>query len=269
MNIFREAGLFTRQLWRQRWTIYELARRDFAGKHQRAYLGLFWSYLEPLTYIGLLVFVFAVGLRANPAGDVPFMVYLVSGMIAWQFFSQTLGALTPIIRQYSFLVKQSEISLAFVHVAKLLSELIPHLVLIAASMAIAWWKGIPPGWHTLQIVYYLTAMCLLLLGLGWISSSTSLFVDDAGKAVRIIILFGFWLTPIIWNLQMVPVRYRWVFKLNPAYYLVSGYRDSLIYGTPFWEKPAETLYFWMFTGIILLAGVTVFRRLKPHFGEVV
>jgi ABC-type polysaccharide/polyol phosphate export permease len=52
-------------------------------------------------------------------------------------------------------------------------------------------------------------------------------------------------------------------------YIISGYRDSLIYGTPFWSKPLETLYFWALTAAVLLSGAVIFRRLKTHFGEVI
>ena len=65
--------------------------------------------------------------------------------------------------------------------------------------------------------------------------------------VSIIIQFGFWLTPVFWNIKMIPEAYRWVIKLNPIYYIVNGYRDSFVYKIPFWEHPYETLYFWGFT----------------------
>ena len=66
-------------------------------------------------------------------------------------------------------------------------------------------------------------------------------------------------------------RAAWIgilFKLNPFYYIVVGYRDSMLTGDWFWERPTLTLYFWAVTTLLLLAGLKVFKRLRPHFSDV-
>ena len=78
-----------------------------------------------------------------------------------------------------------------------------------------------------------------------------------------------WMTPIMWNYTMVPDKYLWIFKLNPMYYIVEGYRDSLINKIWFFEKLDYTIYFWGFTVILFLAGITIFKKLKPHFADVI
>lgn len=256
-------------IFQKKGAIYELAKRDFQSQNKNTYLGIIWGYIQPLTYILLLVFVFSIGLRTNPGGDVPFVVYLISGMICWQFFAATFTSLTGVVKAHSFLVRKGDFSLGILHVAKILSSLIPHLVLLLVTMIVCWFHGILPDFYTLQLIYYLAAMFFLLLGLGWISSSTSIFVQDVANVVSIIAQFGFWFTPIIWNITRIPQKYQWIIKLNPMCYIVNGYRDSLIYKVPFWEKPFDAMYFWSFTILVLLLGVVVFRRLKPHFGEVI
>ncbi len=268
MKFIRDVWKFFAALVNMREAIYELAKREFQAQNKDTYLGVVWGYIQPLTYIMLLVVVFNVGLRANPGGPVPFMVYLITGMIAWQFFSGTLTALTSVVKRHAFLVKKGDFRLGILHVAKIISALIPHLALLAAALIISWSYCFKPDLYTLQLVYYMTAAFFLLLGLGWITSSTSLFVQDVSNVVSIMTLFGFWLTPIIWNIKRIPPAYRWIVKLNPMCYVVNGYRDCLVYKVAFWEKPMETLYFWTVTALLLLVGVVLFRKLKPHFGEV-
>jgi len=111
-------------------------------------------------------------------------------------------------------------------------------------------------------------MFVLLLGLAWITSACNLFVKDVSNVISVIIQFGFWLTPIFWTLEMIPQKFHWIIKLNPMYYIVSGYRDSIVSRVGFWERE-NTIYFWIFTLIILFVGINVFRKLKPHFAEVV
>lgn len=269
MKFFSDIRYFFRIIFRKRDAIYELAKRDFQAQNKNTYLGIIWGYIQPLTYIFLLVLVFSVGLRANPAGKIPFVVYLISGIIAWQFFSNALSSLTAVVKTHSFLVKKGDFSLGVLHIAKILSDLVPHLILLVVAIIVCWIKGFLPDLYTLQLIYYLAAMFFLLLGLGWITSSTSIFVQDVSNVVAVLTQFGFWFTPIIWNITMIPGKYRWIIKLNPVCYIICGYRDSLIYKIPFWAKPYETLYFWFFTVSVLLIGAVVFRRLKPHFGEVI
>lgn len=270
MKFLLDIKKFVVNIIRKKSAIYELAKRDFQAQNKNTYLGIIWGYIQPLTYIILLVLVFSIGLRTNPGGKgIPFVVYLITGMIAWQFFSGTLSSLTLVVKTHSFLVKKGDFSLSILHIAKILSAMIPHLVLLIVAIMVCWLHGFLPDVYTLQLIYYLAAMFFLLLGLGWISSSTSIFVQDVANVVSIIAQFGFWFTPIIWNIERIPLKYQWIVKLNPMCYIVNGYRDSLIYKVPFWSKPYETIYFWLFTTIALLVGVVVFRRLKPHFGEVI
>jgi ABC-type polysaccharide/polyol phosphate export permease len=270
MKFILDIKKFVGNIILKRRAIYELAKRDFQAQNKNTYLGIIWGYIQPLTYIILLVLVFSIGLRTNPGGKgVPFVVYLITGMIGWQFFSGTFGSLTQVVKTHSFLVKKGDFSLSILHIAKILSEIIPHLVLLIVAVLVCWFNGFLPGVYTLQLIYYLAAMFFLLLGLGWITSSTSIFVQDVSNVVSIFCQFGFWFTPIIWNIERIPLKYQWIVKLNPMCYIVNGYRDSLIYKVPFWSKPYETLYFWFFTLMVLLIGVVVFRRLKPHFGEVI
>jgi ABC-type polysaccharide/polyol phosphate export permease len=269
MKFIIDIKKFIEIIFQKKGAIYELAKRDFQAQNKNTYLGIIWGYIQPLTYILLLVLVFSIGLRVNPGGKVPFVAYLISGMIGWQYFTGTFNSLTGVVKTHSFLVKKGDFSLSILHIARILSSLVPHIILLLFTIIVCWFYGLMPGIYTLQLIYYLAAMFFLLLGLGWITSSTSIFVQDVANVVSIITQFGFWFTPIIWNINRVPVKYQWIVKLNPMCYIINGYRDSLIYKLPFWSKPYETLYFWIFTAVVLLVGVVVFRRLKPHFGEVI
>ena len=112
-------------------------------------------------------------------------------------------------------------------------------------------------------------MSMLLIGIGWITSSTSIFVRDVSNVVAVVTQFGFWLTPIFWNIGMIPERFRWIIELNPVFYLVRGYRDSIVAQIPFWERGDDTIYFWAVTITLLLVGSRVYRGLRPHFAEVI
>jgi lipopolysaccharide transport system permease protein len=268
--MIKRATGFLRGIWDNKSVLYELAKRDYQQQYMGSYLGFIWVYLRPLLFIGVLYLVFTFGLRSGAVGGgVSFAVYLICGMIAWLFFAENFSAASDVIAQYSFLLKKVDFRLSILPIVKLLSASVPHLFFIVIAVAVAWLNGIAPSWYLLQIPYYFFAMFMLLLGLGWLTSSSKIFIKDVSNIVAILVQFGFWLTPVFWELSAIPERYQWIVKLNPAVYIVEGYRDAIIHKIGFWEKPLDALYFWCVAFFIMWIGISVFKRLRPHFAEVV
>lgn len=261
---------FFKNIYDKRSILYELAKRDFQKQYMGSYLGFVWVYLQPLLFITVLYLVFTFGFKSGSSSEgIPFSVYLISGMIAWFYIAENLNAGTNVIKQHSFLLKKVDFRLSMLPIVKLMSSSLPHLFFITIALLVAILNGIYPTFYIFQILYYFIAMVTLLLGIGWLTSSSNIFIPDVSKAISVIVTFGFWLTPIFWDISKVPEQYQWIIKLNPANYIVQGYRDSIIFHIGFWEKPYETLYFWVFTGLMLWAGIKVFNKLRPHFAEVV
>lgn len=260
---------FLKELYSSRELILELARRDMRQQNQGAFLGIVWMFLQPLLFIAVLYGVFTWGLRVGESGPIPFSVYLVSGMVFWLFFSSNLSTITGVVRSYSFLVKKMQFRHSVLPVVKLLSSLLPHAFLVLVAVVIAAIQGIYPGWHTLQFIYYLFCSIIVLLGLGWITSSTSVFVRDVSNLVGVVVQFGFWLTPIFWHIERVPRELQWILQLNPACYLVNGYRDAITGAHYFWERPVETAIFWSTALVLFTLGMHIYKRLSPHFAEVI
>ena len=79
----------------------------------------------------------------------------------------------------------------------------------------------------------------------------------------------FWGTPIVWAAEgVVPAQYQWLIHANPIEYVIEGYRGSLLYQQPLWANAMQGLYVWGVALVMLLCGASVFRRLKPQFGDV-
>lgn len=260
---------FVSDIYDKRSILFELAKRDFQRQYMGSYLGFVWIYLQPLLFIAVLYIVFTFGFRTGSSADgVPFVVHLISGMIAWFYIAENLNTGVRVIQDHSFLLKKVDFRLSMLPIVKLASSLVPHIFFIFIAILVTALNGIYPSFYLLQLVYYLGAMFALLLGLSWLTSSTNLFVPDVGKFISIIVTFGFWLTPVFWDISRVPEKYQWIVQLNPATYIVQGYRDSIITHVGFWEKPFQTVYYWGITLFIMWTGIKVFRKLRPHFAEV-
>lgn len=260
---------FLSELLRNRDMLLELTKADFKKKYLGSYLGILWAFVHPIVYIIIVWFVFQVGFKSQPMGNFPFVLWMLTAIIPWFFFSECLQSATGSILENAFLVKKVVFSLGMLPLIKILSALIIHFFFIAVIFVMFMVYGYPPSLYNLQVFYYLFCTIVLLLGISWLTSSLSLFLRDTGQIVTMILQFAFWMTPIFWSATNLSTRTLNFIKLNPIYYIVEGYRESFIYKTWFWEKHYMlTLYFWCLTLFFFFLGAVVFRRLRPHFADV-
>lgn len=260
---------FWLDIYVSRYQIWQLAKRDFLTEYITSYLGLFWALFRPAVFFITLYFVFTLGFRHAPNQDgTPFIAYLVSGMSAWFFFSSMLTSGAGVFRSYNFLIRRPDFKLQILPVMKTLSNLFLHFFFLIIVFIIIL-VSMPNLLITyIQLLYYIFAAMVLMIGLGWMMSSMAVFIPDVNQLIGSVIQIGFWATPIFWDINMFPPKLQIILKLNPAYYIVGGYRDSLLYNVWFWERPILTLYYWSFTFLVLFLGAIVYRKLRPHFAEV-
>lgn len=256
-------------LVRQRDLLISMTKRDINNRYMGSFLGGGWALIQPLVTILVMWFVFQFGFRAgNTTDGIPFALWLISGMIPWFFFSEALSTSTNAIVEQAHIVKKIVFRISLLPVVKILASLMVHFFFIFVLVIVSLIHGYMPTLKWLQIPYYLFSAMFLLLALSWTTSSVIVFFRDFGQLVAVCIQLGFWATPIFWNIAMIPEKYQWIFNLNPVFYFIEGYRESIIDGAWFWENPAWTLYFWAVNLLLMLVGVTCFKRLKPHFADV-
>ena len=248
--------------------LWQMTKRDFRQRYLGSYLGILWAFIQPTVTVLIFWFVFQVGFKAMPVNDFPFILWLVCGMFPWFFLSDSIQSATNSVIESAFLVKKIVFRVELLPIVKIMSALVVHIFFVAVLFAMFAIYGYSVSIYNLQIIYYFFAMMCLVLGLSWLTSSLTVFLRDVGQFVGMILQFGFWGTPIFWNLNMVPEQFQQILKLNPAYYLVEGYRQSFIYNEWFWQHQYQTIYFWTLTGLVMFVGAMCFKKLRPHFADV-
>jgi teichoic acid transport system permease protein len=259
---------YLRDIYRQRVLVRQLAWSDFRTRFSASVLGIVWAFMQPLLTILMYLFIYRVGFRAMPLGKIPFVLWLITGIVPWFYFADGLIASTNSLVEYSYLVKKVVFDVAIIPAIKLLSAGMTHVVVLVVVMAVVAFSGFPPRLSWLQVPYYMVAIVVLLSGAGLFMSATTVFLRDLGNAVTVGMQFVFWLTPVAWSLANAPPKYVRFLKANPLFYVVDGMRDSLLTGTWFWQKPLYTAYFWVFAIGLHFVGYALFQRLRPHFADV-
>lgn len=259
---------FLKAIFDNKTLLWSLTKNDFKQKYFGNLLGVAWAFILPAATIAILWFVFQIGFKSQPIDNFPFILWLVAGMFPWFYFSEGLSNGTNSIIANGFLVKKVVFRISLLPIVSLSTALIVHLFFVFFMFGMFIYYGYPPEIYWIQIIYYIFATTILLLGLSWLTSSIMVFFKDIGQIIAMFIQFGFWGTPIFWSLKMVPEEYHWIIKANPVHYIVKGYRDSMINHEWFWQDQTLTLYFWTVTLFIFVLGGLTFKKLKPHFADV-
>lgn len=260
------------EAYQNRNMIYKLAKNDFKTKFAGSYLGVIWAFIQPVVTVLVYWFVFEVGFRSDDSTlTVPFLLYLVAGIVPWFFFQDAWIGGSNAMLEYSYLVKKVVFNISVLPIVKMISSLFVHLFFVCFIIVLYCCYGHMPDLYYLQLIYYSAGLLLLILGLSYATCAVVVFFRDLSQIISIGLQIGVWLTPIMWVAEDRLVRYPVIcniLKLNPVYYVVSGYRDAFIYKRWFWEQPLWTLYFWCFTLGALALGTRIFHKLKIHFADV-
>lgn len=255
-------------LLQSRELIVGLAVNDLKMKYAGSTLGILWAFVQPALTTFIYWFVFQLGFKSQPVENFPFILWLISGLTPWFYFGETVLSGTGSIHEYAYLVKKVMFKVEILPVIKTASSFLVHLLFIVFVCVLFPLNGQPLSIYALQLAYYAIAMLILAMGLVYLLSALQVFLKDTVQIISAVMQLIFWSVPIVWDIGAMPEAIQPLLQLNPLYYIVEGYRDALIYHVWFWEKMPETLYFWCVTLGILTVGIYVFKRLTPHFADV-
>lgn len=268
LRVYNKFTMIIKVAFDNRKIIKRLAINDFKTKYAGSYLGIIWAFIQPIITILVYWFVFEIGFKTQEVNGVPYVLWLTTGLIPWFYFQEAwIGGSNSLI-EYSYLVKKVVFKISILPVVKIVSSLFVHLFFISFVLAIFIFNGYYPNIYNLQVIYYGICMIIYVLGLSYITSAVIVFFRDLSQIINIILQIGMWMTPILWNNDMVGSKFQWILKLNPVYYIINGYRDSFINQKWFWESINWTIYFWIFASIQFIIGMFIFKKLKLHFADV-
>ena len=153
-------------------------------------------------------------------------------------------------------------------VAAIVSNFVIFLISLIVLVGVGAVLKVEPTWHIIEGLVPLVILFVMTLGIGLILATLNVFFRDMAQIVGIIMQYAMCVIPIMLSESQYPAFMRPILKINPMYYIVEGYRDSLIRHIGFWEHPLQTVYFWAVVIIMFIIGRTVFTKMKPHFADV-
>lgn len=263
------------ELFQNRKLIWKLSVNDFKTRYAGSYLGMVWAFVQPIVTILMYWFVFGQFMGQNKASllggglEVPYVLYLTAGLIPWFFFTEALSNGTTALLEYNYLVKKVVFKISILPIIKIVAASFIHgffVLFLLILCAVGY--GYFPDVYTIQLLYYSFCLFIFVLGLSYATCSIVIFFRDLTQIISIVLQVGMWGTPILWQLNQAPEALQIIFKMNPVYYIVNGYRSALFEKKWFYEDFYSTMYFWIVTVVIFGVGALIFKRLKVHFADV-
>lgn len=274
-----------RDLYKARELVWNLVKRDLKTRYKSSVLGFFWSFGKPLFLMLILWFVFTTVLRLpefkkrNP--DFPFALHLLTGVLAWSFFTGGLSDAMHSIYANSNLVKKVKLNPAVFPVAAILSHLVNYLfaLVVLFCFMIAYHTPLTP--HILLLPAVILLQTFLMLALSLILSALFVFYRDVGSILEITLTGWFYATPIIYPFWLaateIPKRFSiwviYVYLLNPITPLVVACRRVLFHALLPTPEMTDTFLMYYLLYVLILSVilyhifVRVFTRLAARFAD--
>ncbi|MFI3209304.1 MAG: ABC transporter permease [Eubacteriales bacterium] len=250
--------------------IYSIAKYELLGDMRDSKLGLFWNFANPLIQILTYWFVFGYILSRGEVDDIPYIFWMLGGMVVWFFISPciTLGC-NAIFSKVNVITKM-KFPVSILPATVVLKELFNHLCIMIILVIAFIIGGYYPSWHWFGLIYYLFCAMIFAIALSMTTAVLNMLARDTRKLILACMRLLLYLTPILWTIpQGIPVALAYILKANPIYYIVQGYRDCFFYhyGIAYYWR--EMIIFWVITAVLMSLGSYMMYKFKFKFMDMV
>lgn len=259
-KLFQNLKLF----WFYRELLWNLAHREITQRYKQSVLGYVWVIINPLAQLLVMNFVFSTILKVNSLG-VPFIIFLSVALLPWNLFTQSLTSSTGALVGNSNLITKiyfpREILVYATIIAKVVDYFYSCIVLIFFFIIFKTTISI----HILWIPVILLIQLIFTMGLALILAAFNLFYRDIQYLLNLILMMWMYLTPIMYPVEMLPAKYRFIFTFNPMAVIINAYRQVMLSGSgP--NLNSLGLAFVMSVGIFII-GFLIFKKLEGEFAD--
>lgn len=240
---------------------------EVKSKNKATYLGLAWELINPGIQIAIYWFIFGYGIRRGEAidGD-PFFQWMLSGIIVWFFFNPSIIESSKSIYQRIKMLSKMNFPMSLIPNIVIFSKFYSHIGLLILVILILNITGYPISIYYVQLPLYVFLTYLFIFSLSLITSTLNTFIRDLQMLLQAVLRMLLYMTPILWATFSLPEWIQSLMKVNPLYYLVEGYRASLL-GKEwyFMEHGWYSLYFMGVTLFLLLVGASLHVKFRRRF----
>lgn len=258
------------RIWEHRNVLNTLVRRDLRVRYARSWLGYLWTLIDPLAMGLVYFFVFGVLLGSRQVPGMPFIVFLMAGMLPWNWFNACINETSRALLSERLLVRSTNLPRELWVVRVVLAKGVEFLLSMPILFLFAGWyiaRGeMSLDWQLVWILPALVIQLMLCIGMGLVMAPITTLVDDFIRIVRIVLRMLFYFTPIVYSLQLVEERAPWAqpfMALNPMVGITDMYRAGLTEHSSYQPFHTAWLSAFVIATVWLAFGMWFFRKFEP------
>ena len=251
-----------KEIYKYRELLKTNVQKEIRGKYKGAWLGVLWSFLNPLLQLLVYSLIFPIILKVQ----IPhYPVFLFVALIPWTFFTNAITQGATCIIQDANIIKKVYFPREILPLSVVIGAAVNFLISCVIIVAVLLISGMGISWHIIFLPVIVLVQTVILLGIDLIFSALTVYLQDLQHLISVAIMMLFYATPIVYTLESIPKDFIWVFYLNPMASIITSYRDIFYYQ----QIPNLTSLGILFIiGIVLiLIGMKIFDKLQRNFAE--
>ena len=237
-------------------------KKEIRGKYKNSFLGVIWSFLNPLLQIAVYALVFQMILK-NPKEN--YAIFICCGLIPWTFFASSLTRSAFTMVENGNILKKVYFPREILPISVVTSEAINFLISTIIIIGFAIFGGIGISKYIIFYPIVLLAQYILLIGISLIVSSISVYVRDLQHLIGVALQLLFYATPIVFSAESIPNNFQWILKINPMTYIIDAYRN--IFYEPQMLELKPLLILIAISALLCVVGYAIFNKLQKGFAE--
>lgn len=253
-----------REVWASRELLYFFVWRDLKVRYKQTAIGVGWVVIQPL--LTMMVFSFFFGRLAKmPSGGLPYPLFYYCALLPWTYFASALTAATQTIIEHERLVTKVYFPRLLLPMSSVLSGLVDAGVSFTILIGMALYYHIVPRPTTLLLPVFLLLAVATALGAGlWLSALNAVY-RDVRHAIPFLVQFWMFVSPVAYPSALIPVKWRWLYGVNPMAGVVEGFRWAL---TGRGSAPGGLLLTSIGTiAVLLVGGVMYFKSMEGTLAD--
>ncbi len=245
---------------RYRELIWALALKELKLRYKRSALGFLWALLNPLLLMIVTTLVFSTLLKMSIQH---YAIFVLSMILPWTFFSQSLSYAAESVVGNGDLIKKIRVAKVVFPLAAVASNMINLLLSLIPLILIVLVMRHPFYITWLYLPVPLLALTIFTIGATFFFATANVYYRDVAHILQVILQVWFYVTPILYSIELFPAQYRWIFRLNPLIFVMNGFRLSVYYGLLPTAQSIVASFVCAF--LALFIGFAVFRRYQDQF----
>lgn len=255
MNVFQN-------LYTYRELLKTSVKKEVRSKYKNSFLGVLWSFLNPLLQIIVYAIIFSLILKSKQEH---YAIFLCCGLIPWTFFSTAINKSAFTIIENGNIIKKVFFPREIIPISVVTAETINFLISTIIILGFVIFGGMGISKYIIYYPIIIIAQYLVILSISFIISSICVYLRDLQHFIGIILQLLFYAAPIVYSQDIIPAEYQWILKYNPMTYIINAYRNIFYYQTSVETKPIIILIL----GAIIACVISyfIFNKLQKGFAE--